>query len=145
MGTTASILCFYRDYVVICNVGDTPIFRFRFGGLEPIFEEHSQKVFFEKLFGKEFLGNRKFPLTQCIGVPESVMQIRPYINTEEIIPGDRYLICSDGLTDMITEDRINEIMETELAQDQLLSILVKESLENGGKDNITAILIEVLP
>ena len=145
MGTTTSMLCFYQDKIVVCNVGDTPIYRLRQDKLEPIFEEHSQGAIFAKLFGKEFLGNRKFPLTQCIGIPEEEMRIKPYVSTEELLPGDRYLICSDGLTDMVSDDRIHELMKSEIPQDQKLKILVEEALSEGGRDNITILLIEVLP
>ena len=145
MGTTTSMLCFHLDDVVVCNVGDTPIFRMRQDEFEPIFEEHSQRAIYEKMLGKEFVGNRKFPLTQCIGIPEKELRIRPYVYMEELMPGDRYLICSDGLTDMVSEERIQELIGSELTQDQVLTDLVEEACEAGGRDNITILLIEVLP
>ena len=56
---------------------------------------------------------------------------------------DEYLICSDGLTDMVSDERIEEILLHEKSIDEQVRKLLGEALDNGGKDNITIILVKV--
>ena len=60
MGTTASMLYFYLDRVWICNIGDSPIYRMRNGHLEAIFEEHTERLMREKIYGKEKAKGKKY-------------------------------------------------------------------------------------
>ncbi len=143
MGTTASMLCFSGRKAVLCNIGDSPVFLLREGVLEEISEEHTQRAMYEKLLGKEHVGSRKFPLTQCIGIPEREMRIRPYVSIDEVRAGDRFLICSDGLTDMVAPETIKEYLRGDLPQKRLLEELVEEALDQGGRDNITILLIDL--
>ena len=132
MGTTAAILKFTKDKICLCNVGDSKIFQFSDGTFQQISYDHIGI----STFGK------KPPLSQNLGIPESELIILPYIATGEYHSGDVYLICSDGLTDMLTVADIEKILSEEkglVAAEQLL----KQSLDNGGKDNITFILIYI--
>lgn len=143
MGTTASMLCFSGKEAALCNIGDSPVFLLRDGVLEEISEEHTQRAMYEKLLGKEHVGTRKFPLTQCIGIPEREMRIRPYLSIDEVRSGDRFLICSDGLTDMVDTEDIRELLLGDLSRKALLEKLVEEALDQGGRDNITILLIDL--
>ena len=144
MGTTASMICLKDKQLHICNIGDTPIFRMRDGKLESIFREHSQRVFYEKVMGPEAVEGKHFPLTQCIGIRPEEMKISPYLDTLEWQEGDRYLICSDGLTDMVFRKEIMAYMNAEHDLNVLGDTFLQAALENGGKDNITMILLEML-
>lgn len=130
MGTTAAILKFTKDKIYLCNIGDSKIFQLSDGSLKQISYDHVCI----SAFGK------KPPLSQNIGIPESELIISPYIATGEYHNGDIYLICSDGLTDMLAVPDIEKILSEKkglVAAEQLL----KQALDNGGKDNITFILI----
>lgn len=131
MGTTAAILKFVRGKIYLCNVGDSKIFQLSEGGLKQISYDHIGV----SVFGK------KPPLSQNLGIPESEMIISPYIATGECHNGDVYLICSDGLTDMLAVSDIEKILleQKEAAAEELL----KRALDNGGKDNITFILLSI--
>ena len=73
-----------------------------------IYEEHTEKRVNEILYGKEKVKGKSFPLTQYVGVPEDELRIEPYIQCDDIMKGDIYLLCSDGLTDMVSEEVILE-------------------------------------
>ena len=124
-------------------MGDSPIFRLRDGKLESIYEEHTEKGMFERMYGKEKTEGRKFHLTQHIGIFPEEMLIDPYIGMYEIRDKDMYLICSDGLTDMVEEHQICDILAEEETVESIVERLKETALEKGGRDNITIIIVRV--
>ena len=143
IGTTASMLYFQDDTVWSCNIGDSPIFRLRDGELVPLFEEHTERTMREKIYGKEAVKGKKFPLTQHLGIFHDELEICPYTREETIKSGDQYLICSDGLTDMVSEEKIIMILQKNISVTEKAVYLRDLSLENGGRDNVTIIAIEI--
>ena len=132
MGTTAAMLVFTKKKIVLCNIGDSRIYRFADKKAEQISYDH---------IGIAAYGVKP-PLLQNLGIPPEDMVIDPFISTGTYHPGDVYLICSDGLTDMVPPDEIEEIVENSEIKEAAGKLLEK-ALENGGKDNITLILIEI--
>ena len=132
MGTTAAILLFSKDVITLCNIGDSKIFRYSDGEMEQISKDHVVVA----AFGK------KPPLSQNLGIPKELLVIEPYLSQGRYKNGDRYLICSDGLTDMVPPDEIADVLENHPIE-AAASVLVDKALENGGKDNVTIILLEV--
>lgn len=131
MGTTAALLKFAKDRIYLCNIGDSKIFRFSKGNLQQLSFDHVCSS----------ASPEKPPLSQNLGIPESEMIISPYITTIDYHVGDLYLICSDGLTDMLTVFEIENLLLSE--KENATAPLLKLALENGGKDNITLILLHV--
>ena len=144
MGTTVSSLIFHDDLVAICNIGDSPIFRLRRGVLEEIYEEHTERKFREALSENKTLKKRKYPLTQHLGIFPEEMLISPYINELKIKKNDWYIICSDGLTDMVDMSGITDIIEGNPSPENAAKELLAAALENGGRDNTTIILVKVV-
>lgn len=140
MGSTAAILAFYGEKVCLCNLGDSPIFRYREGILETIHQEHTNRGFLRE----QGLDDRKPALTQCLGIPEEEFLIQPHISQEKIREGEQYLICSDGLTDMMGQEEIREILEESLTPGACVEKLRQLALERGGRDNVTIILCRVV-
>ena len=137
MGTTASMIIFHEN-ALICNVGDSPIFLYRGRMLYPIYEEHTERRLYEQLHMGEVLNkNQKYRLLQNIGMTEDDLVIQPYIDTVELQDKDIFLICSDGLTDMLGEAEIKNCLNS--YGKQCASELVRLALEAGGRDNITVI------
>lgn len=132
MGTTAAMLVFARKDITLCNIGDTKIFRFSGGVLEQISKDHVSV----SVFGV------KPPLSQNLGIPSTELIIDPYLAQGEYNDKDVYLICSDGLTDMVTTEEISEVLTTGSIRKGIETLLNK-ALENGGKDNVTIILLEI--
>lgn len=129
-GTTVSSLLFYDDQVLICNVGDSPIYLYRGGRLMRLYEEHITFSYSKPV------------LAQCIGMPTDLQTLSPYINYQYLLPGDQFLICSDGLTKMLSEKEITDIVSSSDIQENKIKEMMTLTLNNGGRDNITIILIE---
>jgi len=139
MGATAAILFFTDASVWLCNIGDSRIYRLRDGMLEQLSQDHTDAAF---LMQQE-INNRKALLTQHLGIWPQEMLIEPYIIFEALMEGDKYLICSDGLTDMLSHDELaSQLRRPEDAAD-MVRILISLALDRGGRDNITVILCNI--
>ena len=136
MGTTMAALYFHGNNVWSCNVGDSRCYRLRDGVLELLSEDHVEELYYADLKN----GKRKPDLVQYMGMDPSEIRLEPAINCGYLKGGDTYLVCSDGLTDMVTESDIAGILrETDDARDAA-DKLIELALMNGGKDNITVIV-----
>ena len=133
MGTTAALLAFGRDGVFGCNLGDSRIYQARNGQFRQISRDH---VLGGMMFGKA-------PLIQFVGIPEESMKLEPSIVREESAAGIRYLICSDGITDMLADGEIADILAREVPVEETVGILLDRALKKGGRDNATLILCEI--
>lgn len=134
MGCTAAIVFFTQDSLSIANVGDSRIYRFRDEKMEQLSLDHLEEL-------PAGVQTRKARLTQCIGIPEEEMAVVPYIKSFEIRLNDIYLLCSDGLTDMLTDPEIETLLSRNCSIKDRAEMLRKASLQRGGKDNLTAMLI----
>lgn len=132
MGTTAAMLAFTKNEVILCNIGDSKIFRLCNGILEQISMDHVAVAAF----------GMKPPLSQNLGIPSNELVIDPYLARGSYNNGDVYLICSDGLTDMVSVDEITEVLVSEPIE-EAITLLLDKALSNGGKDNITIILCKI--
>ena len=134
MGTTASMLCFFEEHYHLCNIGDSPIFLFRDNKLSEISYEHTEKENYILIYGEENVPkDKKFRLTQHIGIFPEELQIEPYLSCDEIKKGDRFVICSDGLTDMLTDEQIERVLVEEKNVEDAVSTNIEFSAIN---DNI---------
>ncbi len=132
-GSTAAMIQFRESEAILCNIGDSRIYRCRDGCLAQLSTDH---VYSPYSAGKP-------PLIQFLGIPEEEMRIDPMIRAEEIRDRDLFLLCSDGLTDMLTDRKIGEIIAEKHHVKNAAEALLHEALEAGGKDNITLILTGV--
>lgn len=136
MGTTFVGFGFCDDRIVICNVGDSKAFRLRAGVLE--------QLSIDDLSRRTQPDGQKPGLTQCIGIPEQHLRLEPHVLTGRIESGDMYLLCSDGLTDMVPEAQITEVLQTCSQTEICVQKLVDLARDSGGIDNITVILTHVV-
>ena len=132
-GTTAALLVFEAGMVYGCNVGDSRIYLYRNQRLTQLSEDHVFSAFKSK----------KPPLLQYLGLPESKMIIDPASFKRESKVGDIYLICSDGLTDMISDTDICQLFQSTDVIGKQSSLLFDKAIEAGGKDNLSFILIKL--
>lgn len=137
VGTTAAIMFFSDDEVVACNLGDSKIFRIRGKQMIQISEDHTD----EKIMSA--IGVKKKPvLLQYIGVPDTEMTIEPYISKGDIKSGDIYILCSDGVTDVLSVAEIYELLSNNAVDDAIRKILGTVE-KNGGSDNATVIAVKL--
>ena len=134
MGTTAALLAFAEDAVYSCNLGDSRIYK---SDREKFYQISQDHVLGRSLFGKA-------PLTQYLGMEEEKLQLEPSISRQEIKIGDRFLLCSDGITDMLSDGEIADILSRDIPVAKTVEILVDRALKKGGRDNITVVLCEIM-
>jgi PPM family protein phosphatase len=144
MGTTLTAALVTGREVAIGHVGDSRVYRFRDGELERLTQDHSLVEEFVrqgKLTPEEAENHpQRSIITRALG-PEPEVEVETY--TFAARDGDVYLLCSDGLTGMVPEQRIAEILGEAKSLDEAAHRLVKEANENGGKDNITVLLFRL--
>lgn len=141
MGTTASMLYFYKNTFTLCNIGDSPIFLYRDGMLSQIHQEHTERATYEAVTGRPADPRKKFRLTQNVGMFPDEIAIEPYCAEGKLLPGDIFLICSDGITDMVQPPEIIEILRSEKDSESITHRLLEAALAAGGKDNATVICV----
>lgn len=144
MGCTVDAIYFAQERAYIGHVGDSRVYRVRHGVLEQITEDHSLLNDYKRM--KEMSGDdvQNFPhknvVVRALGLAE---QVRVDVLVEEAEIGDLYILCSDGLTDMLSDDEVLEIVNKYERMDSACTKLVEAANEAGGKDNITALLVRV--
>ncbi|WP_407384577.1 PP2C family protein-serine/threonine phosphatase [Ruminococcus sp.] len=131
MGTTAAMLQVAGEDVYILNSGDSRIYKLSSHELRQISEDHILPV---------RGGNA---ITQFLGMPEGY-EPSPYAAKGKYKPGDMFLLCSDGVTDMLSDDEICRIIDDRMDVDVLVRALVDAALDKGGVDNTTALLLRFL-
>lgn len=148
MGSTLTALYLDGGLAVPCNLGDSRIYLFREETLYQLTVDHckSQRLVRMGLLTEEEA--RKHPskheLTQHLGIYEDEMIVEPeFGEVVELKPGDAFLLCSDGLTDMVTDEEIADLMNTSEIPVVQADALMQAALDNGGRDNVTILVIRV--
>ncbi len=133
IGTTAVLAAVDKGYIHICNIGDSRLYICRNNEMKQLSVDH---VTFAPY-------GRKAPLSQNLGIPETAMLIEPYTSHIKANTSDRFVLCSDGLTDMVQEAQMCEIISNQ-KPDEAVHSLYSLAMKNGGRDNITIIVFEVI-
>ena len=157
-GCTAVLLEKRGDCFRSWNVGDSRAYYFHEGALSQLSTDHNEARnmglvrSMMSLDGKpEDPGqaektarrNASSILTQFLGVNEEDFLIEPAASGwKEAAPGDIFLLCSDGLTGMVSDEEITEILARKISTEEKRNLLMRAAITGGGEDNITAILIE---
>lgn len=145
MGTTVVILTVKADKYHVAWVGDSRIYKFRNGKLTPISTDHSyvQELVDQNLITVQQA--RTHPhrnvVTQALGVTDN-SEIQVSLSEGKIESGDKFLLCSDGLTEEVEDSIIEEIMSKDIHPQELTDQLVLSALKSGGSDNITVLVIQ---
>ncbi len=142
MGSTIVVTVFRGDHIWIGHVGDSRLYRFRAGRVEQLTQDHSvvQELVNRGLFTLEEARRTvaKNLVTRALGV-EPV--ITPDIGEQTVQPGDVYLLCSDGLSEVVTDDEMAALLaDTKPGLEIVARQLVNLANERGGPDNISVIL-----
>lgn len=143
MGTTLVALALVGNRGWICNVGDSRAYRLREGRIEQLSEDHSwvaEQVRRGGLTPEEaLLSPYRNVLSQAIG---ATPKVDPFLSEVELQPDDRFLLCSDGLTSVVTDEEILSIVQKE-APSVACSLLIDLANERGGPDNITVLIVRI--
>ncbi len=145
MGTTVASLLLGRENIAIAHVGDSRIYLIRENSIERLTEDHS--LVMEQL-KRGFISAEEAEKSEMKNIITRALGAEEFLTPtlDELIPfnNDLFLICSDGLTDLVTDDEILEIiLKSRHVLDQAVQNLIDKANEKGGKDNITAILVNI--
>ncbi len=147
MGCTFVSLGFSDGKIYISNVGDSRAYLLRDGKLICLSKDHTiaQTMVDAGMVSYEESQKikEKHKLTQHIGIFPEEMIIEPYFKTIAAKENDVILLCSDGLTDMLTDDEIKDVLLGNATVKQKADALVEAALGKGGKDNVTVVVASV--
>lgn len=144
MGTTLCCLLFHRDGLIIAHVGDSRIYQFRNQKLRQLTKDHSllrelvEQGHIDEQQADDFL--YKNIITKAIGTESKV---EPSVEQQSISNNDIYMMCSDGLSDLLTHREIEEILNSHAAIDDAAQTFISEANKKGGSDNITVVIVKV--
>ena len=144
MGTTLTLAKVHGDEVSLAHVGDSRAYRLRDGELEQLTRDHSLVAELERSGQITAEAAEHHPqrsiITRALG-PEPDVEVDTYTLAGR--EGDLFLICSDGLTSMISDDEVASILGSARSLDEAADALVRAANQSGGKDNITVILFRL--
>lgn len=144
MGTTMTLLKVEDDIATIAHIGDSRAYLLRDGELQQVTEDHTVAA--------EYVAQGQLSPEEAASHPQRHMLVRTlgltrFVNVDEVkvdlAPGDRVLMCSDGLTEMVRNEAIGKIL-ADGAPDEVVWNLVETANEAGGVDNITVVVVEAL-
>jgi protein phosphatase len=146
MGTTLVTCLFYDNRVMVAHLGDSRLYRLRGEQFEQLTRDHSllQEQIDSGLLTAEQAktAQHKNLVTRALGID---LGIEPEIHEHACKPGDVYLLCSDGLCDMVSDEDIGMALQALGANLNLAAQqLVQMANDNGGRDNVSVILVRVL-
>lgn len=144
MGTTLVVGVFRDGRLLMGHVGDSRGYRLRGGRLMQITHDHSllQEQIDSGLITAEqaaFSSNKNL-VTRAVGVEDTVLL---ETHMHDVMPGDTYLLCSDGLSDMLDDESIAQLLQGSDALSEVAAALVDAANDAGGKDNISVVLARV--
>ena len=141
MGCTAELLAFYDKGFVLGHIGDSRSYLLRKGSLRQITQDHTlvQQQVEAGIISPEKIRNHPLRniIIRALGQNK---ELSIDVLRGNIFPDDMFLLCSDGLTDMIDDDQIKDILLSDVDIDKKADELIGRSKTAGGEDNITAVL-----
>ena len=142
MGTTLTVAYTVGKHAFIAHVGDSRAYLMRGHSLSQLTRDHTiaNELLDAGMISRDTRHFRRLShmLSNCLGGPGEGVSVESHWITLE--DGDRLLICSDGLTDMVAEDEIKQVLLEYLDCQQATDALVASALDHGGKDNVTVIV-----
>lgn len=145
MGTTVSGILRVENHVAIAHIGDSRIYLFRGGKLSQVSSDHT--------FVQRLVDSGRITAEEAAVHPRRSVLMRvlgdvdasPEIDTTvlETRPGDRWLICSDGLSSYLSDEKLQTVLSTVPGASDAATRLVKETLDQGAPDNVTVVLLDI--
>jgi serine/threonine protein phosphatase PrpC len=142
MGTTVVAVHAERDVLHLCHVGDSRIYRVRGGHLDQVTRDHSLVNLYEDR--PDLRGTLGPPKTNVI---VRALGLKPQVEVDQKVvameDGDLYLLCSDGLVDMVQDWILQEMLTSGDPIEQSCDALIRMANANGGADNVSVVLVQV--
>lgn len=145
MGTTVTAVFIQLGKLTVAQVGDSRAYRYRAGALTQMSTDHSlvqSMVDSGEITQAQAESHpHRFILTRALGV-EPTVEIDSF--EEEVSDGDRFLLCSDGLTNVVSDETISDVLSSE-SDEGAVRRLIELTKDGGAPDNVTAVVISVPP
>ncbi len=145
-GTTMTLACVCKNIVYMYYLGDSRIYLLRNDVLTRLTRDHT--VAYDMIDSNVLTEEEaetspdRHKLTMYLGYDDDTENVKSgFAGSYTLTPGDRYLMCSDGLNEMCSADEIRALLSAE--SDSTAKLLVEKALENGGRDNVTCLVTEV--
>ena len=147
-GSTLAMVAIVKQMIYVANVGDSRVYRLRGGELKQLSDDHSEvnRMRAAGLLTEEEArkAENSNVITRYIGMDDKK---RPapfaYQSKHTLVAGDRIMLCSDGVSDLMSRAQLQELMTSAASAEEAARALVLNALELGGKDNATAIVLDV--
>ncbi len=145
MGTTLTALLWAGAQVAVCHIGDSRAYLLRDGDLYQITRDHTliQSLVDEGRLSPAAAANHP-QRSLIMRALQGSTDADPDLAMHEALLGDRYLLCSDGLTDVVGDEAVHGVLSTVPDADQAVNQLIALAIRNGGPDNITCIVADVI-
>lgn len=148
MGATLSLAWFTPGWLYFGHIGDSRIYYLsRQGNFTQVTHDHSHVGWLRRkgqINEREARSHpRRNALQQALGAGHQFLD--PHIGAVGYAPGDRFLICSDGVIDGLWDRQIDELLRLPTAEKNLAQSIVEQAVEHSGRDNTTAVVVEILP
>lgn len=148
MGSTLSNLYIDKGKAIAVNVGDSRVYLFRNGNITRLTEDHDETTRLVKLGmlteEQAKTDKRRHQLTQFLGMFEDEVVPEPHFSDEIALSnGDRFLLISDGVSDLIKDNELQDFLSKGMTPKETVNAIVDEALSRGGKDNTTAMVVDV--
>ena len=149
IGTTFAGLWLRVNQAGVLNLGDSRVYRLHCGKMEQLSRDHTQT---QQLLDMGIVTPEqaaahpgRHQLTQHLGIFPEELIIQPYdTGSFPVEIGDQFLLCSDGLTDMLSEPELYRVLSSDFQATEKADRMYQAAVERGGKDNITVILVQVV-
>jgi protein phosphatase len=146
MGTTLCVLYLHGRFAILAHVGDSRIYRLRDGKLLQMTRDHSLLLDMTAMWegqAEKVASRSKYRsvITRAIGTESSV---DPSVYASDLHIGDTFLLCSDGLSDLISQDELELLLSHDGTMQERAEMLILAAKKKGGHDNITVVIIDVV-
>lgn len=145
MGTTLVLAFFHVQSLTVAHVGDSRLYRMRAGRLELLTHDHS---LLQERLDNGMITPVQAEHADCKGLLTRALGVAPWVEPEihqhDLMPGDLFLLCSDGLNEMVRDALIgDELRGAGESLQEVADELVQIALDHGGRDNVSVILVRV--
>jgi serine/threonine protein phosphatase PrpC len=145
MGCTAELLAFFDEGFILGHIGDSRTYRLSNGQLEQLSQDHTlvQQQLQEGLISADQIKHHPMRnlILRAVGIKE---ELTIDLLKGKSCPEDLFLLCSDGLTDMISDDQIQDILCADIHVHRKAEELIETAKAAGGHDNITVVLVAII-
>jgi PPM family protein phosphatase len=148
MGTTATAMMWSAELIVIAQVGDSRAYYLQRGGLQPMRQITRDDSFVQYLVDTGVITREQaaqHPRRNVILKAVNGMSVTPSFSTMAPLIGDRYLLCSDGLSDYVSDDVIDAVLRGVDDREAAADALIEAALRADTRDNVTVIVADVVP